>query len=82
MDNMKRLFSGGPPCPRCNQQTEVREHVAVTAKELAKPFYYSRWYKCLNSRCRTNLIMPNEFRVFRVRHPRPHPTEPGHMLWD
>jgi hypothetical protein len=44
---------------------------------LAQPFYYSRWYNCINSRCRTKLIMPEQFRVYRdsdvvVEEPTPH----------
>jgi len=74
MGNVRRLIVGGPPCPRCKQQTEVREHVEVTAKELAKPFYFSRWYKCMNSRCKTTLIMPNEFKVFRESNAVPSPA--------
>jgi hypothetical protein len=73
MGNMKRRTVSGPPCPRCKQPTEIREHVEVTAKELAKPFYYSRWYRCLNNRCKTRLIMPNEFRVFLERDAAPTP---------
>jgi hypothetical protein len=65
MGNVKKLSADGPPCPRCKQPTEVREHIEVTAKELAQPYYYSRWYRCANSRCRTGLIMPHEFRVVR-----------------
>jgi hypothetical protein len=68
MGYVRRLIVGGPPCPRCKHQTEVREHVEVTAKELAKPFHYSRWYKCVNAQCKTKLIMPSEFRVFREPH--------------
>ena len=55
----------GPPCPRCHQPTEIREHKAITAKQLAQPFYYSRWFKCLNGSCHTTLIMPEEFKVYR-----------------
>ncbi len=54
----------GPPCPRCGVATEVREHKEVTAKELARPFYYTRWFKCTNRRCKTTLVMPEEFKVY------------------
>jgi hypothetical protein len=55
--------AGGPPCPRCGEVTQIREHKAIRAKELARPFYYSRWYYCANPRCRTTTIMPPEFIV-------------------
>jgi hypothetical protein len=74
MGNVRRLIVDGPPCPRCHQQTQVREHVQVTAKELTKPYYYSRWYRCANSQCKTRLIMPSEFRVFRDRDAAPSPA--------
>jgi hypothetical protein len=35
------------------------------AKELAKPFYYSRWHKCVNNQCKTTLIIPKDFWMFR-----------------
>jgi hypothetical protein len=71
MGNINRPLVAGPPCPRCGQPTEVREHVEVTSRELAKAFYYSRWYKCANNRCKTTLIMPKEFRVFHDRNIEP-----------
>ncbi len=57
--------NNGPPCPRCGVSTQVRSHRAITAKELEKPYYYSRWYFCINLDCRTTLIMPDEYKVFR-----------------
>jgi len=80
--NRVHLPIEGPPCPRCQHPTEVREHKAITAKELARPFYYSRWYNCANRNCRTTLIMPEEFKVFPVREPRPDPDAPGNVIWD
>ena len=53
----------GPPCPRCGCLTEIREHERITAKELAKQFYYSRWYNCLNRNCKTAIIHADEFKV-------------------
>lgn len=55
----------GDRCPRCNRHTQIREHSVITAKHLAQPFYYSRWFYCNNLDCRTNQIMPDEFKVMR-----------------
>jgi hypothetical protein len=55
----------GPPCPRCGRATDIRSHLAVGVRELKKPFYYSQWYYCMNHKCRTTTIMPEEFKVFR-----------------
>jgi len=53
----------GPPCPRCCKPTQIREHKHIGEKELSKPFYFSRWYYCENQQCKTNTIMPEEFKV-------------------
>jgi hypothetical protein len=65
--NSKTVSMDGPPCPRCGLPTEVREHKHITAKELARPFYYTRWYTCRNRRCRTTLIMSAEHRQWPAR---------------
>jgi hypothetical protein len=55
----------GIRCHRCNRHTQIREHSVITEKHLAQPFYYSRWYYCNNAQCRTNQIMPDEFKVMK-----------------
>ena len=55
--------SSGDPCPRCGRATEIREHRYITAKELRRPFYYSRWFFCRNPRCKTSTIVLPEYRV-------------------
>lgn len=60
----KIVAGAGDPCPRCGQPTEIREHVQITARELRRPFYYSRWFNCTNPRCQTTLIMPSRFIVW------------------
>ena len=55
----------GDPCPRCGRATEVREHVEVTPKHRRQPWYYSRWFYCTNPKCKTTMIMPDRYRVFR-----------------
>jgi hypothetical protein len=62
--NTKIVSLNGPPCPRCGCPTEIREHERITEKELARPFYYSRWYNCPNEDCQTKQIMPPAFRVW------------------
>lgn len=54
----------GPPCPRCGYATEVRRHSEITAQRLRQPFFYSHWYICHNTRCRTTNIMPEEAKVW------------------
>ena len=62
--NTKIVSLNGPPCPRCGCPTEIREHERITEKELAKQFYYSRWYNCPSEDCQTKQIMPPEFKVW------------------
>ena len=62
--NSKTVSLNGPPCPRCSRPTEIREHERITETELARPFYYSRWYNCPNQECKTTTVMPDEFKVW------------------
>ena len=52
----------GPPCPRCKQTTEVREHKELGQQQLQAATYFLRWYRCRNPGCKTTLIMPKEFK--------------------
>ena len=63
----KVIPGDGDLCPRCGQPTEIREHTEVTAKHFNQPFYYSRWFNCVNSRCRTTLVMPSRFIVWKEK---------------
>jgi hypothetical protein len=56
----------GDPCPRCGRATEIREHKSISARELRRPFYYSRWFYCVNPRCRTTVILSERYRVLNV----------------
>lgn len=58
------LAEKGPPCPRCKQLLQIRKHSSLTEKQKKQPYYYSRWYNCLNPECRTSLVMPKEFIVY------------------
>jgi hypothetical protein len=60
----KVIGKGGPPCPRCGKATQVRTHRSIRRKQLRQPYYYSRWFKCINKKCRTTLIMPPEYIVW------------------
>jgi hypothetical protein len=55
----------GDPCHRCGKLTQIREHIEIKQRHLKQPFYYSRWFCCVNPNCRTTLIMPERFKVFR-----------------
>jgi len=55
----------GDPCPRCHQPTEVHQHNRIKQKHLNQPYYYSRWFVCVNPKCRTEKIMLERYRVYR-----------------
>ena len=61
--NLVIIAGKGDLCPRCKQPTQIREHIKTTEVELRKPFYYSRWFYCQNTSCKTTLIMPDRFKV-------------------
>jgi hypothetical protein len=50
-------------CHRCNEHLEAREHTALTDKQLTQPFYYRRWFQCVNDQCSTTLVMFEEDKV-------------------
>jgi hypothetical protein len=54
----------GPNCPRCGRFTEIREHREIRPKQLKQPFYYARWFYCVNTDCQTTLIMQDQYRVW------------------
>lgn len=58
------VFGDGDLCPRCHQPTRIFEHREIGKKQRRQPFYYSRWFRCMNASCQTTLIMPERFRVW------------------
>jgi hypothetical protein len=56
----------GDPCPRCGQPTEIREHPRITDRERRRPFYYRRWFMCVNEACRTTTIVRPEYQVINA----------------
>ena len=56
----------GPPCPMCCRPTQIREHRQITADLVAKPYYFRRWFCCVNRRCKTKLVMRDEFKVVQT----------------
>ncbi len=54
----------GLPCPRCGNISIVREHIEITGKLLSQPFYYSKWFKCSNKHCKTDIFYDEIYRVY------------------
>jgi hypothetical protein len=53
----------GDPCPRCGMPMEIREHNGVGDKQLRQPFYYARWFCCMNRSCKTTLVTPEKYKL-------------------
>ena len=49
----------GEPCPRCGGSSQTWEHKYKPSGER----YFTRWFKCNNSSCVTNVFMKPEFYV-------------------
>lgn len=71
----------GPPCVRCHHRCVVLRHKQITPKMLRQPYYYSQWYRCVNPRCKTTLIMPDECKVFPDSPPEPKPISTEKARW-
>lgn len=56
---------------RCGHIAQAREHRELTTKQLRQPYYYSKWFKCLNPNCKTTIFMKDEYKVINrgVRQP-------------
>src|SRR5215472_13651693 len=61
--NRRIVDHDGPACPRCRRPLQVREHVEITQRELARSAYYRRWFYCSYPDCRTTTVMFDEDRV-------------------
>jgi hypothetical protein len=54
----------GDPCPRCCRPTEIRQHEEITEKHRRQPFYFARWFQCVNPQCATQMICPERHKVW------------------
>ena len=53
----------GDACPRCGEPMQIREYDGFDVKRLHQPFFYTRWFCCMNKRCKTSLVMPARYKV-------------------
>ena len=53
----------GDPCPRCGVPMQIREYSNLTDNDLHRPYFYTRWFCCMNKSCRTTLVMPERYKV-------------------
>ena len=53
----------GDPCPRCGVPMQIREYSNSTNQYLRRPYFYTRWFCCLNNSCRTTMVMPERYKI-------------------
>ena len=53
----------GDPCPRCGNPMQIREYADLNEKQERRPFFYTRWFCCMNKACKTTLVMPARYKV-------------------
>ena len=58
-----RISYSNEYCPRCHKAVQVRERIRVGEKQLRAPFYYMKWYRCFNEKCKTTIYMKDEDKV-------------------
>jgi hypothetical protein len=53
----------GDPCPRCGVPMQIREYAEASKEHPDQPYFYTRWFCCMNKSCRTTLVMPERYKV-------------------
>jgi hypothetical protein len=61
------IGNDGDPCPTCGRPTQIREHAAITEKQLMQQCYYSRWFVCTNPNCKMKRILPERYIIWNFR---------------
>jgi hypothetical protein len=53
----------GDACPRCGQRMQIRQYEAIDEEQLQQPSSYTRWFCCMNTTCKTTLVMPTRYKI-------------------
>jgi hypothetical protein len=53
----------GDACPRCGQRMQIRQYEAIDEEQLRQPSSYTRWFCCMNTTCKTTLVMPTRYKI-------------------
>ena len=56
------ILGEGDACPRCAESMQIREYDSVDEELPSQPFF-ARWFCCMNSTCKTTLVMPARYKV-------------------
>ena len=49
--------------PAMRQSMQIREYAGLNEKEERRPYFYTRWFCCMNKACKTTLVMPLRYKV-------------------
>lgn len=56
----------GLGCPRCGRPSETRKHkIPLKEKILKQPFYYTVWFNCKNTDCKTTIFMSEDYKIMK-----------------
>ena len=53
----------GDPCPRCGAPMQIREPDGIGDRHQRQLSSYTRWFCCMNKKCKTTLVMPERYKV-------------------
>jgi hypothetical protein len=53
----------GDPCPRCGVPMQMREYSNSTNQYLRRPYFYTRWFCCMNKSCDLIRLRPGTRRI-------------------
>jgi hypothetical protein len=42
---------------------QIREYSNLIDKHSHRPYFYMRWFCCMNKNCRTTLVMPERYKI-------------------
>jgi hypothetical protein len=42
---------------------QIREYGEASKEHPDQPYFYARWFCCMNKSCRTTLVMPERYKV-------------------
>jgi hypothetical protein len=65
--NRTKLDERGPRCPRCGIHMAVFQHAKIGEKQVKQRYYYSKWFRCFNRKCKTTIVHQDRFRIYPNR---------------
>jgi len=51
INNSVEVLGYDKECPKCKQKLQIRKHKFLREKQQKAPYYYKKWYVCVNTNC-------------------------------